>query len=68
RDGMAKLGAIIGDGSQIGCNTVTNPGTMIGKNVMVYPNATLKGFVKSDSIVRIRTKTETISRSSGRTR
>lgn len=68
RDGMAKLGAIIGDGSQIGCNTVTNPGTMIGKKVMVYPNATLKGFVNSNSIVRIITKTETISRSSKRTR
>ncbi len=68
RDGMAKLGAIIGDGSQIGCNTVTNPGTMIGKKVMVHPNATLKGFVKSDSTVRIRTKTETIPRSSRRTR
>ena len=43
--GLKKLGAIIGDGSQIGCNVVTNPGTIIKPGVMVNPNSTLSGFV-----------------------
>ena len=41
--GLKKLGALIGDGTQIGCNCVTNPGTVIGKNCRAYGQATLGG-------------------------
>jgi len=61
--GIEKLGAVIGDGSQLGCNTVTNPGTLIGRNVMVYPNATLRGFIRSNSIVKVRQDAEVTDRS-----
>lgn len=47
-----KFGAIVGDGSQTGCNTVTNPGTLIGKDVLCYPCANIGGFVPSQSIVK----------------
>jgi len=42
--GLEKLGALVGDGSQIGCNAVTNPGSLIAPNSMVNPNETVSGF------------------------
>jgi UDP-N-acetylglucosamine diphosphorylase / glucose-1-phosphate thymidylyltransferase / UDP-N-acetylgalactosamine diphosphorylase / glucosamine-1-phosphate N-acetyltransferase / galactosamine-1-phosphate N-acetyltransferase len=47
-----KFGAIIGDGSQIGCNSVTNPGSLLGKEVLCYPCVNVGGFVPSRSIVK----------------
>ncbi len=42
--GMNKIGALIGDGSQLGCNVVTNPGAIIEVNSMVNPNETVTGW------------------------
>jgi len=50
--GMRKLGAIIGDDTQIGCNTVTNPGALIGKGVHCYPTLNVGGFIPSQSLVK----------------
>lgn len=50
--GLRKFGAIIGDNSQTGCNTVTNPGTLFGKLVLCYPTINVSGFVPSRSIVK----------------
>lgn len=50
--GLRKFGAILGDGVQIGCNTVLNPGTVIGKNTNVYPLSSVRGFVPSESIYK----------------
>lgn len=47
----AKLGALIGDYSQIGCNAVLNPGSLIGQNVLCHPCLNVGGFVPSDSQV-----------------
>lgn len=41
--GMKKLGAIIGDGSEIGCNSVTNPGVLLGPGSLVWPGVTVPG-------------------------
>lgn len=41
KSGLRKLGAILGDFVQTGCNTVTNPGTLLGKKSMVAPNTTV---------------------------
>ncbi|HSW71834.1 MAG TPA: LpxA family transferase [Chlamydiales bacterium] len=43
--GLKKFGAIIGDGVQIGCNSVLNPGTLIGKNSICYPLVNVQGFL-----------------------
>ena len=43
--GLRKLGAIIGDGGQLGCNVVTNPGAIISPGSMVAPNKTVKGWL-----------------------
>ena len=47
-----KLGAIIGDGVEIGCNTVLNPGTVIGKYARIYPLSSVRGFVPAASIYK----------------
>jgi UDP-N-acetylglucosamine diphosphorylase / glucose-1-phosphate thymidylyltransferase / UDP-N-acetylgalactosamine diphosphorylase / glucosamine-1-phosphate N-acetyltransferase / galactosamine-1-phosphate N-acetyltransferase len=49
---LRKFGAIIGDSSQIGCNAVANPGTLIGKNVCCYPCVNFGGVVPSRSTVK----------------
>ena len=50
--GLRKLGAIIGDNTQIGCNSVTNPGTLIGKDVRCYPCLNAQGFIPSRSLIK----------------
>jgi|688.fasta_scaffold03877_29 NDP-sugar pyrophosphorylase family protein len=50
-----KLGAIIGDRSQTGCNVVTSPGTLIGKEVFCYPCLNIRGVIPSNSIVKSQT-------------
>ncbi|GHU81299.1 glucose-1-phosphate thymidylyltransferase [Clostridia bacterium] len=50
--GLKKLGAIIGDNTEVGCNSVLNPGTIIGKNSIVYPLSMVRGFVPKNSIYK----------------
>lgn len=59
KTGLKKIGAIIGDNSSLGCNTVTQPATFIGKNVYGYPLALLRGFIPSETIVKVRQNQET---------
>jgi bifunctional N-acetylglucosamine-1-phosphate-uridyltransferase/glucosamine-1-phosphate-acetyltransferase GlmU-like protein len=50
---LRKFGAIIGDKVEIGCNTVTNPGTMLGKNCQVFALTSVRaGYYEPDSIIR----------------
>ncbi|MAV39543.1 MAG: UDP-N-acetylglucosamine diphosphorylase [Puniceicoccaceae bacterium] len=48
--GMRKLGAIIGDRVEIGCNTVLNPGSLLLAESMVYPNLTFSGTLNSGQV------------------
>lgn len=50
--GLRKFGAMVGDGVEIGCNSVLNPGTVIGKNTIIYPLSRVRGFVKENSIYK----------------
>lgn len=50
--GLKKFGAMIGDNVEIGCGSILNPGTVIGKNTNVYPLSSVRGVVKSDSIYK----------------
>ena len=47
--GTYKLGALVGDYSQIGCNVVTNPGTILVPKSMIGPNETISGWFDSRS-------------------
>ncbi|MCE2983670.1 MAG: UDP-N-acetylglucosamine diphosphorylase [Parachlamydia sp.] len=49
---LRKLGAIIGDGAQIGCNSVLNPGTLVGKEVRCYPCLNIGGWIPTRSLVK----------------
>ena len=50
--GLRKVGGILADGADIGCGSVINPGTVIGKNTSVYPLTALRGVYPADSIVK----------------
>lgn len=56
RSGSKKLGAILGDGTQTGCNSVCNPGTITGKNVSIFPCMHVTGVIPENSIVKMRDK------------
>lgn len=49
--GRRKLGALLGDGVQIGCNAVTSPGTVVGRNSIIYPGASVQGTIPARSVV-----------------
>ena len=49
---MRKIGAILGDYAEVGCNSVLNPGTIIGHHTIVYPLVSVRGVIPSKSIVK----------------
>ena len=50
--GLKKVGAMLGDRVEIGCNTVMNPGTVIGRDSSVYPTSCVRGTVPANSIFK----------------
>lgn len=49
---LKKFGAILGDNVEVGCNSVLNPGTVIGRNSNIYPLSMVRGFVPQKSIYK----------------
>ncbi|MFI3211823.1 MAG: UDP-N-acetylglucosamine pyrophosphorylase [Eubacteriales bacterium] len=54
--GLKKFGAMLGDNVEVGCNSVLNPGTVIGRNSNIYPTSMVRGFVPANSIYKIATE------------
>ena len=50
--GLKKFGAVIGDGVEIGCGSVLNPGTVIGRNTNIYPLSCVRGVIPENSILK----------------
>ena len=50
--GLKKFGAMLGDHVEVGCNSVLNPGTVIGRNSRVYPTSCVRGVVPENSIFK----------------
>ena len=50
--GLKKFGAILGDGVEVGCNSVLNPGSIIGRGSSVYPLSTVRGFIVENAIYK----------------
>ena len=50
--GIKKVGAMLGDRVEVGCNSVLNPGTVIGRDSNVYPTSCVRGFVPANSIYK----------------
>lgn len=50
--GIKKIGAMLGDYVEVGCNSVLNPGTIIGRNSNIYPTSCVRGVVPAESIYK----------------
>lgn len=50
--GLKKFGAMLGDHVEVGCGSVLNPGTVIGRNTNIYPLSPVRGCVPADSIYK----------------
>ena len=50
--GLKKFGAMLGDFVEVGCNSVLNPGSVIGRNTNIYPTSSVRGFVPENSIYK----------------
>ena len=50
--GLKKFGAMLGDNVEVGCNSVLNPGTVIGRNSNVYPTSMVRGCIPAGSIYK----------------
>jgi NDP-sugar pyrophosphorylase family protein len=50
--GLRKFGALIGDGAEVGCNAVLNPGSILGRRSMIYPGVAWRGILPENSIAK----------------
>ena len=50
--GLKKFGAMLGDEVEVGCSSVLNPGTVIGKHTNIYPLSSVRGVIKANSIYK----------------
>ena len=50
--GLKKFGAMIGDYVEVGCNSVLNPGTVVGRHTNIYPLSMVRGVIPSNSIYK----------------
>ncbi len=50
--GIRKFGAMVGDYVEVGCNSVLNPGTIVGKNSVIYPLSSVRGIIPANSIYK----------------
>lgn len=50
--GLKKFGAMLGDEVEVGCNSVLNPGTVIGRHTNVYPTSMVRGYIPENSIYK----------------
>ena len=62
--GLRKFGAMIGDHAEVGCNAVLNPGTVIGRDSLVYPNTNWRGVLLPKRIAKNRGEVEVVDRRS----
>jgi NDP-sugar pyrophosphorylase family protein len=60
--GLRKFGALVGDHAEIGCNAVLNPGSIIGRRALVYPNVAWRGILPDHMIVKNRAPQEITTR------
>lgn len=52
--GLRKLGALIGDGVEVGCNAVLNPGSILGRRSLVMPTVAFRGYLKENSVAVVK--------------
>jgi NDP-sugar pyrophosphorylase family protein len=60
--GLRKFGALLGDGCEIGCNAVLSPGSIIGRESVIYPNVTWRGVLPARRIVKNKAERDVVPR------
>src|SRR5437764_1085098 len=60
--GLKKFGAIVGDRTEIGCNSVINPGSVIGRDCMIYPGVNFRGVLSNGSMVKLHQELQMIGK------
>jgi bifunctional UDP-N-acetylglucosamine pyrophosphorylase / glucosamine-1-phosphate N-acetyltransferase len=60
--GLTKFGAIVGDRTEIGCNAVINPGSVLGRDCIVYPTVNFRGVLPENSVVKLRQELQILER------
>ena len=50
--GIKKIGAFLGDNVEVGCGSVLNPGTIVGRESNIYPLSSVRGFIPAGSIYK----------------
>jgi NDP-sugar pyrophosphorylase family protein len=60
--GLKKFGAIVGDFTEIGCNSVINPGSLIGRRSIIYPGTVWRGVLPAQSVLKTKQTHEIIAR------
>jgi UDP-N-acetylglucosamine diphosphorylase / glucose-1-phosphate thymidylyltransferase / UDP-N-acetylgalactosamine diphosphorylase / glucosamine-1-phosphate N-acetyltransferase / galactosamine-1-phosphate N-acetyltransferase len=60
--GLRKVGAFVGDFAEAGCNSVLNPGTILGRRALVMPTLAAAGYIPENHIARVRQRVEFLAR------
>jgi UDP-N-acetylglucosamine diphosphorylase / glucose-1-phosphate thymidylyltransferase / UDP-N-acetylgalactosamine diphosphorylase / glucosamine-1-phosphate N-acetyltransferase / galactosamine-1-phosphate N-acetyltransferase len=58
--GLRKFGALVGDGAEVGCNSVLNPGSILGRGAVVYPGVNWRGFLPAHTIAKNKAEIEVV--------
>jgi NDP-sugar pyrophosphorylase family protein len=58
--GLRKFGALLGDGAEVGCNAVLNPGSILGRGAVVYPNVFWRGILPANMIAKNQAEIEVV--------
>jgi NDP-sugar pyrophosphorylase family protein len=58
--GLRKFGALVGDGVEIGCNAVLNPGSILGRGAVIYPNVFWRGILPANMIAKNKAEIEVV--------
>ncbi len=60
--GLRKFGALLGDGADVGCNAVLNPGSIVGRGAVIYPAVNWRGFLPQNMIAKNKAEVEVVAR------
>jgi len=60
--GLRKFGALLGDGAEVGCNAVLNPGSIIGRGAIIYPNVFWRGILAANLIAKNKSEIEVVTK------
>ena len=58
--GLRKFGALLGDGAEAGCNAVLNPGSILGRGAVIYPNVFWRGILPANMIAKNKSQIEVV--------